>query len=169
MNISRQKLGIISLIATALFLCTLLLNTHAFATSECIKADLEGYANFLSPVGPGVGMATISINDQIVSVINTYGSIAPPLKYTEDGTIHMTVLENDETTDGSTIQILDKLVLSPLEYPGEYQVLIKSTPLSGTGFFADIDGRYVGHGTLSFNNLRMEHAGIITLCGLTLQ
>lgn len=169
MNTLKQKHGKGTLIAMISFVGASLLSSSAMASSDCIKAELEGYADFLSPVGPGVGMGIISVDGQIISVINTFGNIAPPLKFTEDGTIHMTVLEDDVATDGSTVQIQDKLVLSPLETPGEYQVLIKSTPLSGTGLFADADGRYVGHGTLSFNNLRLEHSGTITLCGLPLQ
>lgn len=150
------------------FTLVFLTSNQALAESECIKGHLEAYADFLTPMGPAVGMGIISVDGEVVVVINSFGNFVPPLKITEDGTIHATVLEDDTSPDGSTVQIQDELVLSPLDDPGEFRVLIKSTVLSGTGFFANAYGKYLGHGHMSFNNLRIEHSGSITLCGLSL-
>lgn len=158
-RIFKPSLGL----AMLAFCC---MTSPAQAETDCVKGEIEGWVTLQTVMGPGVGYFIMTLGDQAIP-ITTVGTFVPPMKVTEDGTIHLTVQENDTAPDGSTVQFLDNLVLSPTDIPGEYRLRIKSSYVSGTGIFngPDLDGRYIGHGEVSFNDLTMHHSGQVTVCG----
>lgn len=161
-NLHRKFKQGICLVLAAMFM----VSASARAESDCEKGTLEGSAVLQTVMGPGTGYAFMTLGDQTIP-ISSFGVFVPPMKVTEDGTIHLTIEENDTTPDGSTLKFLDSLVLSPTDLPGEYRLLIKSVFVEGTGIFDDPDlaGRYVGHGEVSFNTLTLSHSGMVTVCG----
>ena len=142
------------------------LSTASWASNDCLRGPLTSEADLITPFGPGIGVAEAMIGDETI-VIFTHADVVAS-KVGEDGTIHLELIENDSTPDGSTVQLKDNVVLSPTEIPGEYRLNVRSVVLGGTGIFQDVDGKYVGHGTFSFNTLHLSHTGDARFCGLNL-
>ena len=159
---AKVRILMTSLIASA----ACMVSTSSWSNDQCVRGTLVSDVELLSPFGPGVGVAYADIAGQILPII-TYGDIVSS-KVQGDGSIHLVVEENDSTPDGSTIQIRDKVILTPTDIPGEFTLKIHSKMLGGTGLFSDVDGKYSGEGTASFNTTpaQLHHTGEAKMCGL---
>ncbi len=154
----------LAIVVNILIAGAMLISMPALANDQCVRGTLEAEADLLTPFGPVVGSAVAMIGGQVLS-IQSFGVIVS-FKVTDEGTIHLEVEENDSTPDGSTVQIMDKIKLTPTAIPGEFTMTIKSTVISGTGLFADASGKYKGEGHASFNTLHLSHSGEVRFCGL---
>lgn len=144
-------------------------SSKALADNSCMKAELAAEIQSIGPLIPGpdpTARADLiyyfedgSVRDGVATIF----LIEPP-KFTEDGTIQLTldVVHDLGSADIIVWRIIQKH--SPTAIPGENTVNERLSMLSGTGIFTDTFGRGNGHGGSDFNNLTGFISGRVRLC-----
>lgn len=165
-----MTINITRLVLSKIFLCIITLGivSVSWATSSCEPVEVTADMVVVGPLIPGpdpfaVGEISFSLPDGTRGGLATAFLVAPP-KFTDDGTIHLTLHAIHDLSNGDSVTWLAKQVHSPTEIPGEFTVNERVTIINGTGIFSEAFGRGTGHGESSLNTFQAHIEAKTRIC-----
>lgn len=151
--------------SVAIIFMAYLVSSPAQAHVKCKKFKLTSYVTFLGPAGPAVGFAEATFKHGVIIPVSATAEVTSTTN-NPDGSIDMTVREEDEWGALGSAIGLDEVKLIPTEIPGEFTLTIKTYVLGESGSMEDAFGLYKGTGTASFNDGTLTHSGKGSLCNV---
>ena len=173
--IKNQKLTSCStkILSLACIILPLQYSSSVQADNPCMKVYISAEVQLIREltVAPDpIGFGDVKYVYEDGSMGNALATLflAEPLKYTEDGTIHVTINASHDFGNADSIVWKIDQVHTPTTIPGEYTLNERINIIDGTGIYADSFGRGTAHGGSSFITFGGFIEGKARVCG-TLQ